>query len=226
MRQRSQSATLILPLGIEQVDDILRRQPLVECARLITECVFLCFTACKIDDAVLKRPATVLFAIAESFRGRNAMTRDALVLRESSCGFCEQDENFPIDVDRGRPPKQVGFEVVHPTSRITDAVKYISQKVGRCGTEYIIQTFVDRDECSTDRIHSALIDRIFDRAEIQIDSPGMRLQSDPINRWHQITDVLFLGRLPWAITSFLRCPCRFVTNLPAELIEYCHVFVC
>ena len=105
MRQRSQSATLILPLGIEQVDHILRRQPLINCACLVTKCVFLCFTTWVINDAVLKRAASVLFAIAKSFRGCNAMTGNALVLRESGRGFCEQDENFTIDVDRGRPPK-------------------------------------------------------------------------------------------------------------------------
>ena len=88
MRQRSQSATLILPLGIEQVDHILRRQPLINCACLVTKCVFLCLTTWVINDAVLKRATSVLFAIAKSFWGCDSVTRNALVLRESGRGFC------------------------------------------------------------------------------------------------------------------------------------------
>ena len=173
MRQRSQSATLILPLGIEQVDHILRRQPLINCACLVTKCVFLCLATWVINDAVLKRAASVLFAIAKSFWGCDSVTRNALVLRESGCGFCQQNENLPVNINRGRPPKKVGLKVMHSTPGITDPVKHISEEIGCRSTECIISSFINRNKCATDCIHATLIDRILDWAEIKVNPPGM-----------------------------------------------------
>ena len=151
---------------------------------------------------------------------------NALILRKAGGRLGQQDENFAVNVDAGRVSKEVGLEVVHPPAPVADRVEAVDQELGGNLAERLIAAGVDRDECPPDSIHAPLIDRVFDRAEVEIDPAGVALQSNAVKRWHQVADVFLLDRLIGTLPRVLRCACCLVADLSAELIEYSHCVLC
>ena len=222
MGQSGQAACLILIFRIEKVDDVLRREPLIELAALVAECILLGLAAREVGDAVLQHAAAIHLSIAESARGGDPVGWDALILREASGCLGQQNENFTVHVDAGREAEEVCFEVVHPAAPVADGVKAVGQELGGGHAERLVAARVNRHERPPDGVHPALVDGVLDRAEVEIDPAGVALQCHAVERRHQVADVLFFDRLIRAIPRVLCCACRLVADLSAELVEYCH----
>ena len=218
MGEGCETPALVLPLGIVKVDHVRRREPLGKFSQLVQERIFLRLAGWVVDDAVLQR-AAALRAVLESVGVADAVAWNSLVLREAGLGFRQQDEDLSVGIDGGRPAEQVGLEVVHAASGVTDSVKISGQPVGRHVAELGVAALELRDECAADGIHRPLIDRVLDRSEVEIDPAGVTQEFDAVHGRDELRDVFFLNRLVGTMTRVVRGTGRFVTDGASELVQ-------
>jgi len=115
MRESSQSAALILPLRIVEVDHVLSRDPLRKHSVFIAKRVFFRRSARQVDDPILQF-ASAQRAVGDSFRRCDPVRWDPLINWKAVFCLGQQDEDLTVDVDRARPCEKIRFEIVHPSA--------------------------------------------------------------------------------------------------------------
>ena len=94
---------------------------------------------------------------------------------------------------------------MHPASRVSNGIKRIDEPVRRRLAKLLIRALELRDKCSANGIHAALIHRILDRPEVEVNAPGVALQLHAVSRRNKLGNVLFLNRLIRTMARLVCC---------------------
>ena len=108
---------------------------------------------------------------------------DGVVLGEAVGGLGDEDKYLPVHVEACGPCEKVCSEVVHASAHVSDLVKLIVEEIGCRFAEFLVLADELRDKRAANGIHRAVVDRLFDWAEVQEHTAGVAHQCFSVARW-------------------------------------------